>query len=249
MPKRNLVLAEDCAGLGPLKESCKLPDWFVAFDLLFSYLHFALNPDTPICLLWYGNINCRKSTKACRPTKSCILRLGERPKAPRAFEQDLQAGVGFERCYEKKGYPVHLVFHLIWIHVWKQDRQTWLNYVAARPLTVSEESVNWLTSLVLAARASLFPPSGIARGRRTQEPKCLKECLCFQLSISQSDHSQFHRFFIPQLDLSPKVAILGGKAHTSLATGYVCVREQQVLDQQEACQILQEASRKAPWHS
>jgi hypothetical protein len=26
MPKRNLVLAEDCAGLGPLKESCKLPD-------------------------------------------------------------------------------------------------------------------------------------------------------------------------------------------------------------------------------
>jgi hypothetical protein len=199
-------------------------------------------------MIWQHKLY-RKSTKACRPTKSCILRLGERPKAPRAVEKDLQAGVGFERCYEKKRYPVHLVFRLIWIHVGKQDRQTWLNYVAARPLTVSEESVSWLTSLVLAARASLFPPSGSERGRRTQGPKCSKECLCFQFSISQSDHSQFNRFFIPQLDLSPKVAILGGKAHTSLATGYVCVREQQVLDQQEACQILQEASRKAPWHS
>jgi hypothetical protein len=52
-------------------------------------------------MIWQHKLY-RKSTKACRPTKSCILRLGERPKAPRAVEKDLQAGVGFERCYEKK---------------------------------------------------------------------------------------------------------------------------------------------------
>ena len=41
MPKRNLVLAEDCAGLGSLKESCKYSTFFLIFVLalcLFTYI-------------------------------------------------------------------------------------------------------------------------------------------------------------------------------------------------------------------
>ena len=103
MPKRNLVLAEDCAGLGSLKESCKLPDWpIVVFHLLFDFC---------ICTLpIYLHSECRTSTKACRATKSCVLCLWKWPKAPSAVEKALQARVGFERCYEKDRYPVHLGF-------------------------------------------------------------------------------------------------------------------------------------------
>ena len=101
-------------------------------------------------------------------------------------------------------------------------------------------------SLVLAARASLSLQSGVERGRRTQEPKCSKECLCFQFYDNFVSNTSLSVIDFFHLDSSPKVVILGGKAHTSLVTRYLCAREQQVPDQQEECQVLQEASLNAP---
>ena len=161
-------------------------------------------------MIWQHKLY-RKSTKACRPTKSCILRLGERPKAPRAVEKDLQAGVGFERCYEKKkvSCPFGVSFNL---DSCRETRSSNLiKLCCCQTPHCIWESVSWLTSLVLAARASLFSPIGKRKGKKDPRAKVFERVPLFSIFNIPSDHSQFNRFFIPQLDLSPKVAILGGK--------------------------------------